>query len=68
MPRERVEKFDCPDCGEMTASSVLYTRGIRRRRECLKCGRRFNTREVEEPETRAEPHVRPPSLNANLPL
>lgn len=62
-----VEKFWCSICDDFTVSRVLYTRTLDRRRECVRCGRRFTTTEVVKDE-RAEPHHHPPSKQVPLPF
>jgi len=44
--RDPVAKMACPGCGHATVSTVLDTRGVRRRRACLDCGCTYSTIEV----------------------
>jgi len=45
------ERVPCPYCDHLI-SKVTNTRGPRRRRECLSCGKRFTTRETAEKKQR----------------
>jgi len=40
----RADKWPCPKCRGKT--TVVDSRGVHRRRECVECAHRFSTREV----------------------